>query len=179
MDVLERVFAKAKEADIKVAFPEATEEKILLTAREVTDKGYATVYLVGVPADIKAAAEQYNVSLEGINLIDTTDEAAMDAAAEKFAWAMIENYPSDQSLRLLNDVSSKPLDGVICNYFRFNADTNRNLKKNDWLYTAMSLKLPEETARNDFRKLMSEYEGNPEMQKNIRLMFERYGIKEL
>ena len=85
MDVLERVFAKAKEADIKVAFPEATEEKILLTAREVTDKGYATVSLVGVPADIKAAAEQYNVSLEGISLIDTTDETAMDAAAEKFA----------------------------------------------------------------------------------------------
>ena len=85
MDVLERVFAEAKKADITVAFPEATEEKILLAARETTDKGYAKVALVGVPEQIKAAAEQFNVSLDGIRILDTTDEEALDKAAERYA----------------------------------------------------------------------------------------------
>ncbi|MBR3167559.1 MAG: hypothetical protein IKF18_02590 [Erysipelotrichaceae bacterium] len=85
MDVLERVFAQAKDSGITVAFPEATEEKILLAAREVTDKQYANVILAGVPSAIQEAAGNFGVSLDGIRILDTTDEAALEKAAEKFA----------------------------------------------------------------------------------------------
>ncbi|MBR3151521.1 MAG: hypothetical protein IKF18_05475 [Erysipelotrichaceae bacterium] len=85
MDVLESVFARAEGSGIRVCFPEATEEKILLASREVTDKHYAVVSLAGDPAAIKAAAAQYNVDLTGIDIIDTTDEEALEKAAELYA----------------------------------------------------------------------------------------------
>ena len=85
MDVLERVYEEARKADIRVAFPEATEEKILLAARESYDQGFAKSVLVGDPEAIREAAKKYQVSLEGIEVIDTTDTEALEKAAESYA----------------------------------------------------------------------------------------------
>ena len=52
MDIMESIWQRAKADPKKVAFPEATEEKILLAARECADKGICKPVLVGAFNDI-------------------------------------------------------------------------------------------------------------------------------
>ena len=84
MDILETVYAKAKDNPQKVAFPEACNEKILLAAQECVAKGYCIPLLVGNPADIQTAADNYDVSLEGMEVYDATDEAKVTEVVEKY-----------------------------------------------------------------------------------------------
>lgn len=78
MSIMQTLYAKAKANPQRVVFPEATEEKILLTARQLQDNGWCTPILVGKPADIKAVAEQFGISLDGIQVVDGYDEAFLD-----------------------------------------------------------------------------------------------------
>lgn len=75
MDIMEKIYARAAADPQKVAFPEATEEKILLACRECADKGLIIPILVGDPAAIKEAAAGYGVDLAGMEICDATDEA--------------------------------------------------------------------------------------------------------
>ena len=84
MDLLESVYARAKANPQRVAFPEATEEKILLTARELADQGLCVPVLVANAADVKAAAANFGVSLEGIEVVDAFDPAFIEATVNKY-----------------------------------------------------------------------------------------------
>lgn len=97
MDIMEMVFEKARENLQRVAFPEAVEEKILQTARELQDKGYCIPVLVGRVDDIRGAAEQFGVSLEGIEIVDAYDEAFIEKTVHDY----VEVYPlfSAKSMR--------------------------------------------------------------------------------
>ena len=66
----------ASQSPQRVAFPEATEEKILLAAQQAQDTGAARCLLVGAEGEIRAAAGSFRVSLEGMELADHTDEDA-------------------------------------------------------------------------------------------------------
>ena len=85
MDIMEKIYARAAEDPQRVAFPEATDEKILLAARECCDKGLIIPVLVGDTAEIKNAAAGFGISLDGMELYDTTDEAAIAALVEEYA----------------------------------------------------------------------------------------------
>ena len=86
MDIMEKIYARAAADPQKVAFPEATEEKILLAARECVEKGLIIPVLVGDPAAIKEAAKNAGVDLTGMEICDTTDEAFLtDLIAKYFA----------------------------------------------------------------------------------------------
>ena len=78
MDILESVFERAAADPQRMAFPEATEERILTASRECVDRGIIIPVLVGDPAAIRAAAAQYGIDLAGMELFDSTDEAAVD-----------------------------------------------------------------------------------------------------
>lgn len=84
MDIMKSIWQRAKADPQKVAFPEATEEKILLTARECADKGICKPMLVGAVKDIEEAAAQYGISLEGIELVEAFDEEKTLALAEEY-----------------------------------------------------------------------------------------------
>lgn len=84
MDIMKSIWQRAKADPHKVAFPEATEEKILLTARECADKGICKPMLVGAVKDIEEAAAQYGISLEGIELVEAFDEEKTLALAEEY-----------------------------------------------------------------------------------------------
>ena len=75
MDIMEKIYVRAAADPQKVAFPEATEEKILLACRECADKGLIIPVLVGDPVEIKEAAAGLEIDLTGMEIVDATDEA--------------------------------------------------------------------------------------------------------
>ena len=83
MTFFETMFEKARRAPQRIAFPEATEEKILQVARKTADEKIGYPVLVGVPADIQAAAASFGVNLDGIEIYDSTVESAADALVEE------------------------------------------------------------------------------------------------
>lgn len=85
MDIMEKIYARAAEDPQRIAFPEATDEKILLACRQCLDRGLIRPVLVGKVAEIKAAAASFGVSLEGMEFFDTADEEAVAALVADYA----------------------------------------------------------------------------------------------
>ena len=86
-DVIDRLEKRAGADPRRVVLPEAHEEKILRAAREVKERGLALPLLVGEPEAVRAAGDAAGVSLDGIPIIDHTDEAKADYFASRFAEA--------------------------------------------------------------------------------------------
>lgn len=84
MSIMQAIYQKAKAAPQRVAFPEATEQKILQAARQCADEGLCIPCLVGEPAAIEKAAAECGVSLEGITVIAATNEAWLDRLIEQY-----------------------------------------------------------------------------------------------
>lgn len=79
MELMEHIYTKAKQKPVRVAFPEAEEEKILLAARESFDRGLIRPVLIGDPVQITKAAEKYGVSVTDMIFVDSTDETFVDS----------------------------------------------------------------------------------------------------
>ena len=85
MDIMEKIYARAAEDPQRIAFPEATDEKILQAAKECCEKGLIVPVLVGNKAEIRKAAEGFGISLDGMEYFDTADEAALAALIAQYA----------------------------------------------------------------------------------------------
>lgn len=85
MDIMKNIYEKAAANPQRIAFPEATEEKILLAARECADKGLIIPVLVGDPAAIQAAAKAIDITMEGFEFYDCTNESAVDELIAEYA----------------------------------------------------------------------------------------------
>lgn len=78
MTLIETLIEKAKQNPKKIALPECEADKTLLAARRVLDEGIGFPVLVNDPAIIQETAQRTGVSLEGIKIVDTTDEVYRD-----------------------------------------------------------------------------------------------------
>ena len=97
--LIDELIAKAKGAPRRVALPEATDADTLRTARTVLDEGIAHPVLVGPADEVRAAAAEAGVDLGGMELVDTSDEAAADALAERYMAAGRERLVSAKGAR--------------------------------------------------------------------------------
>ena len=85
MTLIEKLIEDAKAAPSRrVALPECEAEKTLLAARRVLDEGVGTPVLVSPREVIEATAAEAGVSLDGMEIVDSSDEAAADALAERY-----------------------------------------------------------------------------------------------
>jgi len=84
MDIMQSIYDRAVQLQKRIAFPEATEEKILLAVGECLERKLIVPVLIGVPAEIKAAAESFGVDISNVEIIDSSDEAFIDALVEDF-----------------------------------------------------------------------------------------------
>ena len=84
MSLIETLIEKAKQNPKRVALPECEADKTHLAARRVLDDGIGTPVLVNDPAVIRETAERVGVSLEGMEIVDITDEAARDAVIARY-----------------------------------------------------------------------------------------------
>jgi phosphate acetyltransferase len=76
-DTLTRLRAKARLAPQRVVLPESGEENILRAARAAMDDGLAHPLLLGAPSRIASMAGSLGVGLEGIEILDLTDQEAL------------------------------------------------------------------------------------------------------
>lgn len=81
---VQRLMEQAGRDPKRVLFPETDEEKILRAARAVLDLGIAKPILLGMPAQVQAFAETLGVSLEGIELMDASDEALVADCVRRY-----------------------------------------------------------------------------------------------
>lgn len=84
MTLIEELIEKAKKSPRRVALPECDAEKTLLAARRVLDEGIGTPVLISDPAVIKATALTAGLSLDGMEIVDITDEAARNTLIERY-----------------------------------------------------------------------------------------------
>ena len=74
MSVLDKIYAKAKLAPQKVAFPEAHDAKIMQAAYECATEGYIQAILVGDAAQLKALAAERGSEESAFTFVDINDE---------------------------------------------------------------------------------------------------------
>lgn len=85
MAFAERIKKKAKELRRNLVLPEGAESRTIQAARRLKDEGLcATVTLVGIEDQIRAAAEERSVSLSGIDLIDPAKSELTEEYAKEF-----------------------------------------------------------------------------------------------
>lgn len=82
--LIEKLIEDAKGAPKRVALPECGADNTLLAARKVADDGIGTPVLVSPRDVIEATAARAGVSLDGMEIVDNTDETAADALAGRY-----------------------------------------------------------------------------------------------
>jgi phosphate acetyltransferase len=83
-NLINNLITKAQLNPKRVALPECEAENTLLAARELLDKGIGFPVLVNRPTIIEETAQKVGVSLEGMEIINIDDEAAVDALLERY-----------------------------------------------------------------------------------------------
>jgi phosphate acetyltransferase len=82
--LIETLIGKAKTQPKRVALPECEAVNTLMAARSVLDSGIGIPVLVGDPSVVHATAEEAKVSLEGMEIVDITDEEEQGRLVEKY-----------------------------------------------------------------------------------------------
>lgn len=83
-ELIEKLIEDAKGCPKRVALPECEADNTLLAARRVLDEGIGTPVLVSPCSVIEETAARVGVSLEGMEIIDNTDEVAADTLIERY-----------------------------------------------------------------------------------------------
>ncbi|MCF0135700.1 MAG: phosphate acetyltransferase [Lachnospiraceae bacterium] len=84
MSVLDRIYEKAKLDPQKVAFPEATNEKMMQAAYECGTEGYIHPVLVGDAAELKELCAQRGYDEKVFTIVDIHDEAYKNQVIEAY-----------------------------------------------------------------------------------------------
>ena len=84
MGMLDSIYEKAKEHPVRVAFPEAANEKMMQAAYECARDGYIVSVLVGPAAELRALAAERGYDADVFEYADTADEALQAEIIEKF-----------------------------------------------------------------------------------------------
>lgn len=84
MDLMQTLRERAAARPMRVAFPEGDNETMMRAVRELADEGLAQCVLVGDGAELARLAGERGISLDGIEVVDVTDEAANAACCERY-----------------------------------------------------------------------------------------------
>lgn len=84
MSVLEKLYEKARLNPQKVAFPEATNEKMMRSAYETGRDGYIVPVLVGNEAELRELAAQRGYETTVFTIVDIHDEAYKNKLIEAY-----------------------------------------------------------------------------------------------
>jgi phosphate acetyltransferase len=75
---------KIKGKDLKIVFPEGTDERVLTAASRLAEDAVLTPIVIGNVEEVSAKAEQLGVKLDGCDVIDPTSYEKMDELVQSF-----------------------------------------------------------------------------------------------
>ncbi|MEI2665903.1 phosphate acetyltransferase [Rossellomorea sp. LJF3] len=75
---------KVKGKELKIVFPEGTDERILTAASRLSADGILTPIVVGNVDEVNAKADQLGVKLDGCDIVDPASFAGMDELVKAF-----------------------------------------------------------------------------------------------
>ncbi len=84
MDIIELLKTGAQAASKRIILPESLDERVLKAAEIATKEQAAQIFLLGNPSEINKKADQIKVNLEGITILDTSDQAMLSRAANQY-----------------------------------------------------------------------------------------------
>jgi phosphate acetyltransferase len=84
MNILEQIYEKAKKDPQKVAFPEATNEKMMQAAYELGQEGYIIPGLIGKKDELISLAEGKGYDTSVFTIVDVEDEDYKNQVIAKF-----------------------------------------------------------------------------------------------
>lgn len=98
-NLIDELVSKAKQTPKRVALPECESENTLKAARRVLDDGIGTPVLVSPRDVIEATAASAGVSLEGMEIVDNTDDDAANVLADRYMATGTERLISRKGAR--------------------------------------------------------------------------------
>lgn len=131
---IEGITVRAVEARQRVVLPEVRDPRVLEAAREITDRGYARVTLLGSRQALEAAGAEQGLRLDGMELIDPADDPRRHHYARQLAWARRkQGMTFGQAEELLQNpvyyggqlVADGRVDGMVAGSICSTADTIR------------------------------------------------------
>lgn len=84
MNVLEQIYAKAKENPQRVAFPEATNEKMMQAAYETGKEGYIIPILVGHEEELVSLCKERGYETDVFRIVDIEEESYKQKLIESY-----------------------------------------------------------------------------------------------
>ena len=84
MDLMQTLRERAAARPMRVAFPEGDNDTMMRAVRQLADEGLAQCVLVGDASELARLAGERGISLDGIEVVDVTDEAANAACCERY-----------------------------------------------------------------------------------------------
>lgn len=84
MELMQTLRERAAAKPMRVAFPEADNETMMAAIAQLRDEKLAQCVMVGDAAELKRLADERGISLEGIEIVDVTDEEANAACCERY-----------------------------------------------------------------------------------------------
>jgi phosphate acetyltransferase len=68
--VIEKITARSRSVDRTIVLPEASDPRVCAAARQIVDRGYAAIVLLGEPDEVSRTAREAGVDLEGVEVVD-------------------------------------------------------------------------------------------------------------
>ncbi len=130
---VERILERARAADRRVAFPEATDPRVLRAARRLADERVVRPLLIGDGTAVRAAAAAAGVDLSDLPVEEPARLAASPAIRERLESALGGKVGADELRARLADplylaaalVRGREADGTVAGAVHTTADTLR------------------------------------------------------
>ena len=135
ISVVDRITQRAAAANKRIVLPEAEDDRVLRAAREITDRKYARVVLMGSPETIHAQAKAIGVDLAGVEIIDQmTDVDRTKYVDQLYEKRKAKGMSREQVEKLLERsmyygaflVGAGRVDGMVSGSMSPTADTVRS-----------------------------------------------------
>ncbi len=99
MSKFDQVFVKSRAHPRRILLPESLDPRVLKAASVVHKEGFAIPVLMGKPSDIQQRAEQAEVDISGVTVIDTTDETLRDRMSAVMIAKRVPKQVSDSDIQ--------------------------------------------------------------------------------
>lgn len=111
--ILEQIIARAKGRDRHILIADAEDERMLIAARIAQDEHVARITLIGVPAEVRAAATRANVKIDDLKIWHPSTCPVMDELVLSYVALRGEKIasPEDAKQEIMNDAL---LMGAVC-----------------------------------------------------------------